>query len=103
MASASPPLVVRSLAIIGGSSFLESSALAGFLQLQVATPHGAVQLYKAPESVANHGPVYFVNRHVANPDKGKEYSPPHLINYKAVITALKQLVSGRHAQTRKLT
>jgi hypothetical protein len=84
-----PAVVVRKLALIGGSSFLESAALAGLHKFVVDTPHGGVIVRSNKE-----GSLLFVQRHAANPDEGKEYSPPHLINYKAIAKALKQLVRG---------
>jgi len=91
-AMAAPAVQVRCLALIGGSSFLESSALASFVRREVHTPHGAVVVHARPTKDGGiDSNLYFVQRHAANPDPEKAYSPPHLINYKAIATALKQL------------
>lgn len=91
----SPVLSIVRLALIGGSSFLESASLRAFSALTVDTPFGPVSLWRN----ADHS-VYFVQRHAANPEKGKEYSPPHLINYRAIAKALQQLVRrARNRQT----
>ena len=90
-----PAVVIRKLALIGGSSFLESAALAGLQRAVVDTPHGAVIVRSNAAAT-----LLFIQRHAANPDEGKEYSPPHLINYKAIATALKQLVQTRHRTER---
>jgi len=98
MAAPSPSASVSKLAIIGGSSFLDSAKLADFALRTVDTPHGSVQLRTSPS-----GAVVFVQRHAANPQQGKEYSPPHLINYKAIAKALQQLVGTKkqHAIARR--
>jgi hypothetical protein len=94
-AAASTGPSVRVLALIGGSSFLESSALRGFERREVHTPHGAVVVHAQP-TTNERTTLYFVQRHAANPDPEKAYSPPHLINYRAIATALKQLVRLRN-------
>jgi purine nucleoside phosphorylase len=89
-----PSVSVQRLALIGGSSFLESSALTSFIRREISTPHGPVLVYAAPSINADGSSnIYFVQRHAANPDADKKYSPPHLINYRAIVTALQQLVS----------
>ncbi len=93
MSASVPPVVVQRLALIGGSSFLDSSALSSFVRREVQTPHGAVLLYAHPHTNADGSSnIYFVQRHAANPDGDKKYSPPHLINYRAIAKALQQLV-----------
>jgi len=82
-----PPLT--RLALIGGSSFLDSSLLSAFVSKIVSTPFGAVRLHANHEDL-NQANVVFVQRHEASEEKEK-YSPPHLINYKAICTALKQI------------
>lgn len=72
------------LLLIGGSSFLASSYLSAFRPVSVATPFGVCQLSCNAERS-----IYFVQRHAANP--AHTYSPPHLINHKAIMTAAKQL------------
>ena len=72
------------LGVIGGSNFIKSAYFSsGDFQKEVrATPYGRVQLY-----VNNKDGVVFVQRHAADPEV--PYSPPHMINKKAIITALK--------------
>ena len=72
------------MALIGGSSFLESSYLASFTPLVVSTPHGPAVVHVNPSQS-----LYFVQRHTANP--AQPYSPPHLINKRAIMAALSQL------------
>jgi len=72
------------LGVIGGSSFLESKAFQGLSDKSVPTPFGVVAL-KVDESRR----LVFVQRHVADPLRA--YSLPHLINFRAIMTALKHL------------
>ena len=83
----------RVLGIIGGSSFLKSKALAGFHRFTMKTEFGDVVLYRSliTSSPQLFGGVVFCQRHAANPEH--EYSPPHLINQKAIVSAFKALVS----------
>ena len=84
--AASP--AIKALALIGGSSFLESRFLVDFTSLRVETEFGGVVL------LANAGrTVYFVQRHAADPDQ--PYSPPHLINKRAIVRALEKLGCAR--------
>ncbi len=72
------------LGIIGGSNFLKSDYFSknSFVAEERATPYGSVKLW------FNHNDkIVFVQRHAANP--AVDYTPPHLINKKAVVTALK--------------
>lgn len=73
------------LGVIGGSNFLKSGYFASeSFSLQIEeTEHGLVNLY-----VNENDRVIFVQRHAADPNV--TYSPPHLINKKAIIKALKQ-------------
>jgi 5-methylthioadenosine/S-adenosylhomocysteine deaminase len=83
-ASAPSITAITKLGIIGGSSFLESHFLSTFSPLTLSTPFGLCRLLV--NSAAN---VYYVQRHAANPDV--DYSPPHLINTRAILSALKTL------------
>lgn len=97
--SVAPAVPITRLGLIGGSSFLESSALRAFAVEEIATPFGPVLLRVNAERT-----VVFVQRHAADPTPGKEYSPPHLINYRAIVQALQQIVSqALHTQARSLT
>lgn len=69
------------LGIIGGSSLLKSSFFASTSKRIVETTYGEVQLYFGDNFI-------FCQRHHADP--AKEYTPPHLINTKAIIEAFKQ-------------
>ncbi len=73
------------LAIIGGSSFLESKYFASFEPFVVDTPYGKTKLRRG--AIRN---VIFVQRHSASTERN--YTPPHLLNPRAVIHALKELV-----------
>ncbi len=72
------------LGLIGGSSFLESQALAAFRPVHVITSYGRCILHTNADRS-----IYFVQRHAADPDH--PYSPPHLINKQAIIAALHSL------------
>lgn len=68
------------LAIIGGSSLLESDLFAHLENHTVTTPHGLVRLHLGDGLI-------FCQRHHAHPDG--HYAPPHRINQHAILTALK--------------
>ncbi len=69
------------IGLIGGSSLLESHALAALTQVQIDTPYGAVLIrVDAAHTLA------FCQRHMADP--AHEYTPPHKINKHAIIWAL---------------
>jgi len=72
------------IGIIGGSNFLKSEYfLSGTFKVQtVSTDYGLVKSY-----VSEADQVIFIQRHAANPEV--PYSPPHLINKKAILSALK--------------
>jgi len=71
------------LAVIGGTGFDSFEALGEGTPLEVETPFGTVQV---SEHQLEERTVYFLPRH------GADHSvAPHLINYRANITALKQL------------
>jgi purine nucleoside phosphorylase len=90
------------LGIIGGTSFLKSKIFASFVQRKVETPHGAINVWQQPqaqpkdekkqeskEQQQQKRQLYFVQRHAATP--GIAYSPPHAINKKGIVFALKSL------------
>jgi len=74
------------LGLVGGSSFLQSSWLKNEkFQAEVRTTrYGQVKMY-----VNRTDRVVFIQRHAADPDV--EYSPPHLINKKAIVSALRAM------------
>lgn len=82
----SAPLAITRLGLIGGSSFLESTYLRSFEVSIIDTPHGAVIVRSNPDKS-----ILFIQRHAADPNPAHTYSPPHLINYKAIALAFKQL------------
>mmetsp|Transcript_11737 Transcript_11737/g.20153 ORF Transcript_11737/g.20153 Transcript_11737/m.20153 type:complete len:265 (+) Transcript_11737:113-907(+) len=89
---------IRKLAIIGGTSLLSSEYFTSFYIEKIETEFGNVLI----STNASHT-VYFLQRHHANMDSEDEckaengkymygrYRPPHLINHKANMQALKQL------------
>lgn len=71
------------IAVIGGTGVYDPNIMTGVRDETISTPYGDVQL-----KVGNYRgkPVAFMNRH------GDEHSiPPHLVNYRANIAALKKL------------
>lgn len=72
------------IALIGGSSFLESTYLSTYTQHTVHTQHGSVLVHSNPTRS-----IHFIQRHHASPHH--PYSPPHLINKRAIVAALSQL------------
>lgn len=66
------------LAIIAGSSVFESKIFEGWEKLNLETPYGNVDLSRK-------GDIFFLQRH------GKDLLPPHRINHRANIYALKSL------------
>lgn len=74
------------LGVIGGSSFLKSTFFTNgtWSTLTEDTPYGKLQYFLD----ADRG-VVFVQRHHADP--AIDYSPPHLINKKAIIWGMQQL------------
>jgi purine nucleoside phosphorylase len=72
------------LGIIGGSSFLASHYISSFTPLIVNTPYGDITIFTNQQKS-----IYFVQRHGAS--TVHEYSPPHLINHKAIIHGLHSL------------
>lgn len=71
------------IAVIGGTGVYDPNIMSGVRDETVNTPYGDVSL-----KIGNYRgkPVAFMNRH------GEEHSiPPHLVNYRANIAALKKL------------
>lgn len=76
------PLGATPLGIIAGTGFYSLAALAGAQERDVTTPYGVARLVTGTW----HGlPVVFLTRHGAG-----HSVPPHMVNYRANITALKQ-------------
>ncbi len=75
----------RPIGIIGGTSLLKSSYFAHLEKRIVETPYGNVILHFGTGFI-------FCQRHHADPDK--DYTPPHLINTRAIVYGLHQ--SGVH-------
>lgn len=71
------------IAIIGGTGVYDPRILANIRQEEVATPYGLVQ-FKVGEYAGKE--VAFIPRHGAN-----HSIPPHLINYRANIWAMKKI------------
>jgi 5'-methylthioadenosine phosphorylase len=69
------------LGIIGGTSLLNSSYFATLEKRVITTEHGDVNLHFGNGFI-------FCQRHHADP--AKEYTPPHLINFRAIIAGFKQ-------------
>jgi len=68
--------------VIGGSSLLSSSYFSGLESRVIETEYG--------EAVLHFGQGYvFCQRHHADPKK--EYTPPHLINHKAIVSAFSKV------------
>ena len=72
------------IGLIGGSSFLESTYLSAYAVHTVHTAHGAVLVHSNPTRS-----IHFIQRHHASPHH--PYSPPHLINKRAIVAALSTL------------
>ena len=72
------------IALIGGSSFLESTYLSNYAVHTVHTAHGSVLVHSNPARS-----IHFIQRHHASPHE--PYSPPHLINKRAIVAALSAL------------
>jgi purine nucleoside phosphorylase len=68
------------LGIIGGTSLLNSSYFANLEKKVISTEHGDVNLHFGNGFI-------FCQRHHADP--AKEYTPPHLINFRAIIAGFK--------------
>jgi len=79
------------LGVIGGTSLLASTYFAALEQRVVATEHGDVVLHFGPSYV-------FCQRHQADP--ARPYTPPHLINFRAIIAAFK--ATGVQVRRRQL-
>ncbi|HVN95600.1 MAG TPA: MTAP family purine nucleoside phosphorylase [Syntrophorhabdaceae bacterium] len=70
--------VNQPIAIIGGTSFMESPLFSSWNVRRIKTVHGLVEIREEKD-------VIFLQRHTARP------VPPHMINHKANIRALKDL------------
>lgn len=80
------------LAVIGGTSLLESSLFSSLEQVVVSTEHGSAAVYVgALESGRN---VVFLQRHHADADPD-HYRPPHLIHHRRSFAALQSLGVSR--------
>jgi 5'-methylthioadenosine phosphorylase len=77
------------LGIIGGSGLLKSAQFVGLAKREVATEHGPVLIREGSLEFASCPalPVVFIQRHAADPSS--DYSPPHLINHRAIMCALR--------------
>ena len=84
MSSSASPAAPGPIALIGGSSFLDSSYLSSYTPLTIPTPHGSAIVHASPSRS-----IFFVQRHEASPSH--PYSPPHLINKRSIMAALQQL------------
>lgn len=80
-ANASSSNAQRVLGVVGGSSFLKSEYIKDFKALIVDTEYGQVKILGNVQRT-----VFFVQRHAADP--ARDYTPPHLINKKAIVKAL---------------
>ena len=69
---------MKKIAIIGGSSFFESSLFSGLDKKQINTKYGFVDFFDSDN-------YFFVQRHT------KSMLPPHMINHKANLSAIKSL------------
>lgn len=77
------------LGFLGGTSLLESTLFSSLKPETIKTEHGAVQVYT---DSSRNIPIVFIQRHHADTDVGAEvYRPPHLINHRANIAAMKAL------------
>ena len=75
------------IGIIGGSGIYDPTLIENVVKMDVATPYGTVTLSKGSYSQRD---VFFLPRH------GESHSvPPHLINYRANIWALKEVGVSR--------
>lgn len=86
--AASAPERAAKLGVIAGSSFLKSPYFSSFSKATVDTAAGRVLVYHNKQRN-----VFVVQRHAACPDV--PYSPPHLINKKAILLAMEELQCTR--------
>ncbi|PSR27636.1 MAG: 5'-methylthioadenosine phosphorylase [Sulfobacillus thermosulfidooxidans] len=73
------------IAVIGGTGVYDSSWLASSQELRVETPYGPVEIIQGQVNQKGDA-VYFLNRHGTH-----HQIPPHLVNYRANIWALKHV------------
>lgn len=75
--------------ILGGTSLFKSTLFSSLEPQTIETPHGRAIVHTDP---TNTRPIVFIQRHHANGDAGAStYHPPHKINYRANIAAMKML------------
>ena len=74
---------MRNIAVIGGTGVYNPEALQGFKELLITTPYGQVA---CTTGVIADNQVTFITRHGAG-----HKTPPHKVNYRANIWALKSL------------
>lgn len=75
--------------ILGGTSLFKSTLFSSLEPQIIETPHGRTIVHTDP---TNTRPIVFIQRHHANGDDGSSvYHPPHKINYRANIAAMKML------------
>jgi purine nucleoside phosphorylase len=76
------------LGVIGGTSLFHSQRFAGFDRRHVHTPYGEVVCYCDSTEPS----LVFLQRHHADAHRGVDaYTPPHRINHRANLYALKQV------------
>ena len=85
---------MRKIAIIGGTGVYSPDALGGFEEKVIKTPYGDA-LCKMGSLYGNQ--VVFITRHGAG-----HSVPPHKVNYRANIWALKSLALKKFLQPRQL-
>jgi len=79
------------LGIIGGSGLLQSAMFSpsSMKELVVHTKHGFGSVKGFQKALSERVELIFVQRHAC--DVENEYSPPHLVNYRAIIAAFEEL------------
>lgn len=74
------------VAVVGGTSLLQSTVFSHLTPTTIETPHGNVILH-----VDDKDSLVFLQRHHADADAGADtYRPPHLINHRANFAAILQ-------------
>ncbi|RHY29978.1 hypothetical protein DYB32_004710 [Aphanomyces invadans] len=77
------------IGILGGSSLFHSTRFSSLTKKVVITEHGSVLVHTGVWGSTNHD-IVFIQRHHADADND-EYTQPANVNYRAIITALKQV------------
>lgn len=81
------------LGIFGGTSLLKSSFFSSLEPQTIPTDHGPVIVYTDPRDPNS---IAFIQRHHADASAGAStYRPPHLINHRANLAAMKALQVDR--------